>query len=453
MEYSTFIAAVHVPPEVKEVEISSLYEALKQVTDKRGRRGRRYTAAVVLTLLVLAKLAGAVKLSGIAEWLELRRELLVSRLPLYRGKVPCANTYRYVSDHIGVEELNRVLGDYFARLTSEALPRGEGDEAVEKRTAQQAEGTDWARTDERSGNTRCSGEANTVASEAPPAKSAELTHLALDGKSLRGTRRSGAASKAAVHTVGLYNVSARFMWQQQAVVGKGQERKAALALIEPLALHGSVVSADALHTQPKWAQAVLDRGGEYLLIAKGNQSELREAIALLFSQPPRPRLFPESEARTVDKAHGRLEVRHLRVSCELSEYLAPRWPQVAQVFQIERTITRHGKTTREVVYGLTSLTPHQVSPSQLLALVRHHWHIENRSHWRRDVTLGEDACRLTLGQVPQVLAALNNCVLAIVDFLRQPNLAAATRFFCARPEKALDLLLLPLAEQDPSRFV
>ena len=111
MEYSTFIAAVHVPPEVKEVEISSLYEALKQVTDKRGRRGRRYTAAVVLTLLVLAKLAGAVKLSGIAEWLELRRELLVSRLPLYRGKVPCANTYRYVSDHIGVEVLNRVLGD------------------------------------------------------------------------------------------------------------------------------------------------------------------------------------------------------------------------------------------------------------------------------------------------------------------------------------------------------
>ena len=66
--------------------------------------------------------------------------------------------------------------------------------------------------------------------------------------------------------------------------------------------------------------------------------------------------FPEGEARTVDKAHGRLEIRHLRVSSELSEYLAPRWPQVAQVFQIERTITRHGKTTHELVYGLTSLT-------------------------------------------------------------------------------------------------
>lgn len=126
---------------------------------------------------------------------------------------------------------------------------------------------------------------------------------------------------------------------------------------------------------------------------------------------------------------------------------------MAQVFQIERTITRQGKTTHELVYGLTSLNGQQVAPAQLLTLVRQHWHIENRSHWRRDVTLGEDACRVTVGQVPQVLAALNNCVLAIVDFLQQPNLAAATRFFCARPAKALDLFLLPFSVFDATLFV
>ncbi|OQA12922.1 MAG: Transposase DDE domain protein [Chloroflexi bacterium ADurb.Bin360] len=327
--------------------------------------------------------------------------------------MPCANTYRYVSDHIDVAELNAVLGEYFAALSSKQTPEVQPTEAV----------------------------------------IGERTHLALDGKSLRGTRRSGEASKATVHMVGLYNVTTSFMWKQQVAAGKGQERKAALLLLEPLTLYDSVVSADALHTQPKWAQAVLDRGGDYLLIAKRNQSELREAIALLFSQPPRPRLFPEGEARTVDKAHGRLEIRHLRVSSELSEYLAPRWPQVAQVFQIQRTITRHGKTTQELVYGLTSLNAQQASPPQLLTLVRHHWHIENRAHWRRDVTLGEDACRVTVGQVPQVLAALNNCVLAIVDFLQQPNLAAATRFFTARPQRALDLLLLPLSAFNSTLFV
>lgn len=88
MEYNTFMAAVQVPAEVKEVEISSLYEALKQVKDKRGQRGRRYTAAVVLTLLVLAKLAGAVKLSGMAEWLELRSAMLVKRLHPFFHLIP-----------------------------------------------------------------------------------------------------------------------------------------------------------------------------------------------------------------------------------------------------------------------------------------------------------------------------------------------------------------------------
>ena len=420
MECSTILAEMQVSSEAEGVTAESLYEALKCVKDQRSRRGKQYSAAVVLTLLVLAKLAGQVKLKGIAEWVKWHAETLTERLPLYRGKVPCANTYRYVSDHIDVAELNAVLGEYFAALTSKPTPTVLPMEAE-------------------------------VAEVAPPA--GERTHLALDGKSMRGTRRGGEASKAAVHTVGLYNVTASFMWKQQAVEGKGQERKAAMQLIEPLQFNGSVVSADALHTQPKWAQAVLDRGGDYLLIAKRNQSELRDAIALVFSQPRRPRLFPEGEARSVDKGHGRLEIRHLRVSSELSEYLAPRWPQVAQVFQIERTITRHGKTTHELVYGLTSLTAQEASPAYLLTLVRRHWHIENRAHWRRDVTLGEDACRVNVGQVPQVLAALNNCVLAIVDFLQHPNLAAATRFFSARPQTALDLLLLPLSRFDSTLFV
>lgn len=420
MECTTILAELQVPSEAEGVTAESLYEALKRVKDKRSRRGKRYPAAVVLTLLVLAKLAGQVKLKGIAEWVGWHAETVAKRLPLYRGKVPCANTYRYVSDHIDVAELNAVLGESFATLTNKPTPAALPTES---------------------------------AMATPLASPEERTHLALDGKSLRGTRRSGVASKETVHTVGLYNVTAKYMWKQQAVVGKGQERKAALLLIESLKLHDSVVSADALHTQPKWAQAVLDRGGDYLLIAKRNQAELRDAIALLFSQPPRPRLFSEGEARTVDKAHGRLEIRHLRVSSELSEYLAPRWPQVAQVFQIQRTITRHGKTTQELVFGLTSLTAQEASPEHLLALVRQHWHIENRAHWRRDVTLGEDACRVSVGQVPQVLAALNNCVLAIVDFLHHSNLAAATRFFTARPQKALDLLLFPLSAFDSTLFV
>lgn len=114
MECSTILAEMQVPSEAEGVRAESLYEALKGVKDKRSRRGKQYRAAVVLTLLVLAKLAGQVKLKGIAEWVKWQAETLTERLPLYRGKVPCANTYRYVSDHIDVTELNAVLGEYFA---------------------------------------------------------------------------------------------------------------------------------------------------------------------------------------------------------------------------------------------------------------------------------------------------------------------------------------------------
>ena len=184
--------------------------------------------------------------------------------------------------------------------------------------------------------------------------------------------------------------------------------------------------------------------GDYLVLAKRNQSELRQAIALLFSQPPRPALYREVSARTVDKQYGRLEIRHLRTSAELGEYLAPHWPSVAQVFQVERIVTRNGRTTHDLAYGMTSLPTTRLAADALLALIRHHWHIENRCHWRRDVTLGEDACRITLGRTPQVLASLNNSVLALVDHLRLPNLAAAMRLFDARPAGALALLLSPL---------
>lgn len=400
MECSTFLAGLHVPAAEKPVEVKSLYQRLAGVSDGRQKRGRRYKAGVIITILLLAKLAGEKSLSGIAEWARLRQGWLAERLPLPQGQARCANTYRYICDHLSLSELNAVVGQYFA----------EGSAAAEPATTQLARA---------------------------------VQHVALDGKSLRGTRRSGSAPQATSHVVGLYNVTADYMWQQQTVLGKGKERQAALELIAPLDLHGFVVSADALHTQPKWGQAIVERGGAYLLIAKRNQSELREAIALLFSQAPRPFLFPEQQAQSIDKQHGRLEVRKLRVSSELSLYLAPRWPQVAQVFQVERTITRHGKTTQEFAYGLTTLSALDLPPADLLALIRAHWHIENRNHWRRDVTLGEDACQVITGQVPQVLAALNNTVLALVDHQHLPNLAQAIRQFAASPAKALDLLLKP----------
>lgn len=203
------------------------------------------------------------------------------------------------------------------------------------------------------------------------------------------------------------------------------------------------MSADALHTQKAWCQSVRDQGGDYLLIAKANQRLLRTDIALLFSEEPRPWL-PEQSARQVNQGHGRLEVRSLRTSSELNDYLAPKWTDVAQVFQLQRRITRHNRTTTETVYGLTSLSAELAPPARLLHLIRQYWQIENRLHWRRDVTLREDACTASRGQMPRLLATLNNLILALVDRLGVANLAAQLRIFAAHPEAALRLLFQPL---------
>src|SRR5512135_1411900 len=97
-------------------EVNSLYEALWEVSDKRKARGKRYSVALVLTLSVLAKLGGEDKPKGMAEWVQWRAELLRASLGLERDTLPSAATYRRVlGDAIDIEELEQVIGRFFAR--------------------------------------------------------------------------------------------------------------------------------------------------------------------------------------------------------------------------------------------------------------------------------------------------------------------------------------------------
>jgi hypothetical protein len=107
----------------------------------------------------------------------------------------------------------------------------------------------------------------------------------------------------------------------------------------------------------------------------------------------------------------------------------------------ERTVK--GKTTVEVAYGITSLTPAAADAARLLGLVREHWRIENCLHYVRDVTLGEDACRVRTGSAPQVLAALRNATIHLWTGVSAESRAAAAERLTARRGEALSLLGLP----------
>jgi predicted transposase YbfD/YdcC len=145
----------------------------------------------------------------------------------------------------------------------------------------------------------------------------------------------------------------------------------------------------------------------------------------------------------VDKGHGRLEVRTLRVTSLLTRHQD--WAGLKQGFALTRERTEKGKTTVEVVHGITSLSRQRADAERLLALTRGHWGIENGAHYRRDVTLGEDASRIRKGSAPQVMAGLRNAVIHLAQEVA-PSLAAAVRRLSNCFSQALGLLGLPQLE-------
>lgn len=124
------------------------------------------------------------------------------------------------------------------------------------------------------------------------------------------------------------------------------------------------------------------------------------------------------------------------------------WPGLQQVCRIDRTRIIHGKQTTETAYAITSLSRQRASAGELLKIARGHWAIENSLHHVRDVSMGEDECRVRSGSAPQVLAAVRNVSILLMRQARADNIAAAQRRYAAKPQEALALLHRPLPRQN-----
>jgi predicted transposase YbfD/YdcC len=170
-----------------------------------------------------------------------------------------------------------------------------------------------------------------------------------------------------------------------------------------------------------------------------------------FSPPTRP--FPpyqqrqrdaaRTRATSINKGHGRIERRTVIATTELTTYLQSGWPDLQQVYQITRERRDKGKKTVEVAYRITSLRPDQADAARLLKLDRGHWGIENGLHHVRDVTLGEDACRVRSRSAPQLLAAARNLALGLLRPLGFPSIATATRRIVMHPIDGLRRIISP----------
>ncbi len=241
-----------------------------------------------------------------------------------------------------------------------------------------------------------------------------------------------------VHLLSLYDCQSGLVLAQRSIDAKANEISAAAALAHPALVKGRLISADAIHTQKKWCALVNAYAGDYLLIAKGNQPTLFQDLQDFFTDPDAQRK-EWGYAKQVQKGHGRIEVRRIWTSTHMNAWFEPEWTGIAQVFCVHRQVTEAGTSREETVYGITSLTRQQANAHRLLTCVQTHWHIENRLHWRRDVTLGEDGCRVRMAGAPQALAALNGAVLGLMDWLGVSNVPKQMRYFAAHPSCMLPL--------------
>jgi len=200
--------------------------------------------------------------------------------------------------------------------------------------------------------------ADSVVSSLPAAPELPEVAMALDGKTLRGSKKQGAPGthllSALAHHVGV-------TLAQHAVDDKTNEITAVEPLLCQLVLEGRIVTMDALLTQRHVAQTIVDKGGDYVMIVKDNQPQLRADIELVFALPPAG--DRQETARTVDLGHGRIEQRNITTSEALGGYSD--WPGLAQVFELGRYVItqKTAQEQMEMVYGVTRLSPEWGVPS------------------------------------------------------------------------------------------
>lgn len=210
-------------------------------------------------------------------------------------------------------------------------------------------------------------------------------------------------------------------------------------LLSEIDLKDRVVTFDALHTQRKTAEQVLNQGGDYFMVVKENQPGLYADIKLLFEDPPPGERF--GHVLTSGRHGDRYEERELWSSTGLNSYLD--WPKVGQVCRRECRVTQKGQTSVEVRYAVTSLSSARATASELESIWRGHWSIENRLHWQRDVVLGEDLSQVRTGSAPEVMAALRNLTLGLLRLAQAENVAATLRRNARYPHEALALMGWP----------
>ena len=387
------------------VDLVSLAEMLSEVDDFRRPQGRKHRLEVVLSICILARLAGKVGADATSRYAEEMPQSHLRSLGAWRHP----KTRRYVAP---------------SRATIHRVMTETDPEALQKVSHR------W------------------VAAQAPRKKARRQgpEALAADGKRINGANRNG---KEHFETVTLVRHQDAVPVATRICREENGETAAVAALLEDVDLRGSTITMDALHTSRATADSiVLTHGANYLFTVKGNTPELHDFLRNIdWDKDAQDRY-----AETPDKGHGRIDQRSIQ-TCTLVKG-AVKMPHAAQVFRIRRCrehVSSNDPGSTEFAYGVTSLTRKEAGAKQLLALNRGHWTVENGNHRRRDGILGEDSCRMRTRHGPANNALFNNMALAIIFQAGYTNLAAATDAYQSKRNKGFRTITKPSSLRCPGK--
>ncbi|TMD86287.1 MAG: ISAs1 family transposase, partial [Chloroflexi bacterium] len=363
-------------PEALSVDAASLYRAFEHVKDGRKAKGKRYPLALLFTLILLGKLAGETKLDGIIDWIN-ERQQEIKKLLNWPKRFPVQKTSTDALAKWNHQEVARTI----AQVLVKARAQERCDEEPSRLLAQQESSNEG------------------------------LVQTAVDGKMLRGTLKHGRDDQPPVHLLSWYECESGMVLDPFVVNSKNNEESACQAILHPVLVKGRIITADAIFSCRAWCATVHAYQGYYVIPIKDNNPAVRRDLVEFFEDEGIDRQEFQFQKETT-KGHGRLEVREIWTSTQMNEWFQKEWAGIAQVFQIRRTVQEKGEEHREIVYGITNVPRNKADAKRLLELNRKHWFIENRLHYRRDVTLGEDASQVRSQGAPEVLAALNGGLLA-----------------------------------------
>ena len=385
----------------QQFELNELFTAFEKLEDPRSSVNRLHPLVSVLTIAVLAVLCGADGPTNIRAWAVARKQFLQTFLELPNG-LPSRDVFR------------RVL----CALTPAAF-----QECFRLWIDKLSEMIDAQKTKEN--------------------PQSEKRHLAIDGKTLKGSRDDSKAL-GPLHLVSVWMSSKGITLAQVATDAKSNEITAIPKVLKLIDVSGAVITIDAMGAQTAIVKEITERGGDVVICLKGNQGTLHKSVAELVEKQLENNfadlLHETLHEVSTKKRHGRQESRtYIQFAMPEDFPLEEKWVGLRSFGVVVRETTTKDKHTVDRSFYLSSLPVgvHQFSKS-----VRNHWSIENTCHWSLDVTWREDELQTMERRMAENLAWLRRFSLSLLKQISDKHSVATRRRMCGWSEEYLMQVLV-----------